>query len=97
MVRPGVGMSSYNIVMPNEEVSAATIYQFIENLWCDARSDLERLDSAFVHALEAYDGARNKGLLLPHGLPSPTQRLPSDWYALLECTVDGVPNISFNL
>ena len=78
----------YNGCMSDEMVPHHEIYRFIDNRWRDARSELERLDSAFVHALEAYDGARNKGLLLPHGLPSPTQRLSSDWYALLECTVD---------
>ena len=62
-------MSSYNIFMPNEKVSAVAIYQFIENRWHDAREKLEGLDSVFVHALEVQDSVKDKGLWLPYDLP----------------------------
>lgn len=86
-------MSSYNIVMPNEKVSAVAIYQFIENRWHDARGKLESLDSAFVHALEVQDSVKDKGLWLPYDLPSPSKRLPLEWHELLESTVDIVQHI----
>ena len=67
--------------------STFSVTDFINNRWNDAREALAKLDSAFVKALEVFDGVAGKGLVAP--IPTnPTKRLPQPWYSLLESTVD---------
>ena len=71
------------------------LVQFIENRWTEAKTELARRDSAFVHAFEAYRTLfDNQMLILPANLPTPTRRLPKQWHTLLETTFEIVEETS---
>ena len=77
----------------------ASIDDFVNHRWTDAKEVLRSLDGDFVYKLELEVRLENSGLEAPWNSvvdEKPSQRLPSEWHRLLEACVElniQVPNV----
>ena len=69
----------------------ASIGDFVNHRWTDAKEALRILDGGFVGGLESEIRLRTRGVLAARwgdGEPKPKRRLPSKWHRLLEACLE---------
>lgn len=63
------------------------VIDFIANRWEEAKADLSQHDPAYVATMGIYFDMKER-LILPDSPPQPSYRLKTEWYDLLQSTMD---------
>lgn len=74
-----------------------SIHEFVESRWADAKAELQKFDSAFVHKIESTVRLQDGGLETPWPVDvgdRPVRPLPKDWRRLLEACYEMTVGVS---